>query len=156
VKYFDEARKHAHLLLSQIMRSVKFELGSDSPRVAALRCLRKALRRLPANAALVHADKCGRVDTDETSVSDNSLIAVETVWTLLMSELRHGHPTRKSKSMGMIESLLKTLGLIAECYQNPESPWWGDEVRKLVQISAGNLSANFEGAKVSRNHSYFL
>ena len=33
-------------------------------------------------------------------------------------------------------------------YSSAESTWWDDELRKLEQISLGNLRANFEGAKV--------
>jgi hypothetical protein len=34
-------------------------------------------------------------------------LAVASVWLLLLNELRHGHPTRRTKSLGMTEGLLK-------------------------------------------------
>jgi hypothetical protein len=34
-------------------------------------------------------------------------LSVAAVWLLLLNELRHGHATRKTKSLGMAEGLLK-------------------------------------------------
>lgn len=103
-----DAQRFAGGLLTQALRSIKMELGSDAPRIAALRLVRKFLRRLPLGSGLTDADKCGSYSEEKDKKSDaGSMISVESVWKLLMDELRHGHPTRKSKSMGMIEAILK-------------------------------------------------
>lgn len=103
VRYFDEAKKHTHGILTQIMKTFRYERGSDGPRISALRCLRKVMRRLPSELSLTHSEECGRVEPQ----GDTRLISVQSVWDLLLSELRFGHPTRKTKSLSMIEALLK-------------------------------------------------
>jgi hypothetical protein len=39
------------------------------------------------------------------------------------------------------------LGLLAELYLDPLSPWWADNAAKLEQICVGNLAKNLEAAK---------
>lgn len=133
VKYPSEAAAHAPALLDTCVGSYRRELSSDAPRVAALRCLRKVLRRLPSlDLGLSHRSLAGRPDAMDGAAGAS--MSVAKVWEALMSELRHGHPTRKSKSLGMVEALLKTLGLVAEAYANADNTWWADQLAKLQQV----------------------
>jgi len=47
----------------------------------------------------------------------------------------------------LFRSLPQTLGLLAELYMDPNSPWWHDNVSKLEQICVGNLEKNFAATK---------
>ena len=104
---------------------------------------------------------------DAVKIANAHKLSVQRIWEILIDELRIGRRHGKTSSSSTKESLLKTLGLVAELYwgegqdisshcddladvgATEGSTWWNDQCIKLHQLCLGFLREEFFSRKKS-------